>query len=531
MFNKRGRLRPITGVVLLGAVIAAGCGGGSGNDDGGGSALDGSTATTVADQGQPKVGGDLTVVHVSNPSSLDPQTGGSGNDHFSLYPLYDRLVNFTPDSIEPLPGLATSWSFPDPKTLVFELQSGVTFQDGTPFDAAAVKYNIERGKTLARSTVKADLASIDSVEVTSPTEVKLNLNRPDSALILILADRAGMMVSPTAAEQWGDQFPQHPVGTGPFTFVEWRQGESLRLAKNPAYWQAGKPYVDGISFRYLTDLQTGTNALRAGETDVKVSIDPADVDALSRDQAIEVSTAPSVLLDMCLANFATGPMSDLRFRQAVNYAIDRDAMNTAVAFGGGEPGVQIVPEDHWAYQPELAGAFQHDPDRARQLLRDAGMEGVTLRVVSPEGTTYARRNEVMQAQLKEVGINMTIEQMEVSASAKSFFEGLSHDMYCSAWTGRPDPNQSMSAVYSSTGYFNAGKLVVPGLDALITEAGSGTIEERAEAYGPLITRVQEEAMQVPIMFRPSINAWRDDVAGFQPNLLGKPDLSFLWFDR
>ena len=528
--QNRGHRRTLVVFLVAAALVAGACGGGGADSSAGPGGVGGSI-TTVSEQGEPKYGGDLRVIHIANPQSLDPHTGGGGFDHHSLYPLYDRLVNFSPDRLEPEPGLAESWDFPEPQTLVLTLREGVTFHDGTPFNAEAVKYNLDRAKNMPRSSIKAEVAAIESTEVTGPYEVTVHMNAPYSALLLILADRAGMMVSPTAAEQFGESFPTNPVGAGPFTFVEWRQGESLELAKNPNYWQEGKPYVDSITFRYFPDLQTGTNALRAGEADFKISIDDADVDFLRREAGIVVSSDPSVYLDKCYSNFSSGPMADVRFRQAVNHAINRDEMNTAIAFGAAEPGVQLVPRDHWAFQPDLADAYPHDPERARALLKEAGLEGATLRVVSPVGTTYARRNEVMQAQLKAVGINMTIEQMEGTASAKSFFEMLSHDMYCSAWTGRPDPNQGMSAIYSSTGYFNAGKLDVPGLDEMIAEAGSGTIEERAEAYGPLTAKIQELALQVPIMFRPSINAMRDDVKGFQPTLIGKPNVSFLWFDR
>jgi ABC-type transport system substrate-binding protein len=207
-------------------------------------------------------------------------------------------------------------------------------------------------------------------------------------------------------------------------------------------------------------------------------------------------------------------------------------MNAALLFGEGSPAAQIVPEKHWAYQTNLANPWPHDAAKAKQLLAQAGLTGTTLRVLSPDGPGYQRRDEVMQAQLKEVGINMTIDIMETGASAKSFFEGLSHDMYCSGWSGRPDPNQSMSSIYSSKGYFNAGKYVAPKLDELIAAAAaSPDIPTRAKAYGPLTSAIQEQALTVPIEFRPSINGMRSRVKGFEPNLYGKPDVSFLWIKQ
>ena len=178
-------------------------------------------------------GGEITVFHLTDSSSLDPISGNSGNDHMSLYPMFDRLVNFDPETLEPTPGLATSWDQPDPQTLVLQLQDGVTFHDGTPFDAEAVEYNLERALTLDTSTEKADLAMIESVEATGPLEVTINMNRPDASLLLILADRPGMMVSPTAIEASGADFGRKPVGTGPFKFVEWRHRRPPRRGEEP----------------------------------------------------------------------------------------------------------------------------------------------------------------------------------------------------------------------------------------------------------------------------------------------------------
>ncbi len=149
----------------------------------------------------PKKGGILKIAAPFNPSTLDPITGGTGSDHMLLYPMYDTLVDFEPATLAPKPGLATSWEFPDPKTLVFTLREGVKFHDGEPFDAAAVKAHLDRARTDPRSAVKAELQSIEAVEVLAPNKVALKLSRPDTALPLIMADRAGMIASPKAARR------------------------------------------------------------------------------------------------------------------------------------------------------------------------------------------------------------------------------------------------------------------------------------------------------------------------------------------
>ncbi|MPY95797.1 MAG: hypothetical protein GEV08_22905 [Acidimicrobiia bacterium] len=511
-------------------LAAAACGGS--DDSGGQSALEGGATTAAEDVGEPVQGGNLRVVHYSNPSSLDPIAGGSGGDHVSLYPLYDRLVNFEPDTMQALPGLAESWEFTDPQTLVFQLRQGVTFHDGTPFDAAAVKFNLERAKSGEVSRVKAELESVDSVEATATHEVTLHLNRPDSALVLIFADRTGMMVSPTAAQAAGADFSLSPVGTGPFKFVEWLPNDRLELEAYEGYWQDGKPYVDTLTMRYMTDSQTGNNALLAGEADFKVRVEPADVESLERQSGITIASGPSLYTWMCYLNFAQAPFDNVKARQAFNIALDREELNTGMLFGQGEPATQIFPPNYWAYQDGVEDPWPHDAEAAKALLAEAGLEGTDVRGLILDAPGYARMGEIVQAQVNAAGFNMTLETMEVGAGSKAYFEDNGHDTLCAAWTGRPDPIQPFTGAFSSAGYYNAGKYQPEGFDQLIADATvSADPEERAAAFEPLMQVVSDEALYAPLVHAPAIDGMRENVHGYVPNLYGKPDVSFLWLSE
>ena len=188
----------------------------------------------------PKRGGILKVAAPSNPTSLDPYTGGGGLDHTHLYNIFDNLIEFEYDTLKPKPGLAKAWRFTDPQTFVMDLQPDVQFHDGTPCDAAAVKWNIDNGKNDARSNVKADFTTVASVEVTAPLQVTVKLNQPDTALPLILADRAGMMSSPTAVQALGKDHNRKPVGTGPHKLVSWVDNDRIVLRRNEKYWRPGR---------------------------------------------------------------------------------------------------------------------------------------------------------------------------------------------------------------------------------------------------------------------------------------------------
>ena len=226
-------------------------------------------------QGTPKRGGILRISAPANPSSLDPATGGAGSDHAFLFTMYDTLTEWDFETLKPKPGLAESWSFTDPTTLVLNIRSGVTFHDGTPLDAEAVKFNLERNKSDPKSNIKADLASMASAEVTGPMQVTLKLNTPDAALPGILSDRAGMMVSPTALKaSSAGNVARTPVGAGAYAFVSWADGEKIVVKRNEKYWKPNRPYPDGIEFSIIPELTTGSRSVTAGQNDLMYQLPP-----------------------------------------------------------------------------------------------------------------------------------------------------------------------------------------------------------------------------------------------------------------
>jgi ABC-type transport system substrate-binding protein len=487
------------------------------------------TTAATSDSAAPVAGGEITVIAPTDASSLDPISGNSGNDHMLLYPLYDRLLNFEPATLEPIPGLATSWEQPDPETLVLQLQEGVTFHDGTPFDAAAVKYNLDRALALDTSTVRADLTMIESVEATGPLEATIHMNRPDASLLLILADRPGMMVSPTAAEAAGADFGRQPVGAGPFRLVEWLNGDRLVVEKNPDYWQDGMPYLDRITLRFINDQQTVVNALRTNEVDVAMKVAASEVETLDvADLTIEVH--PSLGTTVCYFNFSRPPFDDARVRRAVSLAVDRETLNEVQAFGLAEPAGSVFPPGYWAADPELADDVPFDLEQARELMAEAGLaDGISIRGLTYTGTAQTQLMEIMQAQLAQIGVDMSVESVDVGTATASFFEELGYDLYCAGWSGRPDPSQTVNSLFAPDAFYNAGKHETPGMAAALETAGGAQDQDaRAEAFSEVIRLSQEDALLLPLLHSPDITAVFDDIGGFVPNLYGKVDVSFFW---
>lgn len=477
-------------------------------------------------EGEATSGGILDVSVSADASSLDPQTGPAGTDHIILYPLFDTLITFEQATLEPRPGLAKEWEFVSPTQLRLHLVDGVRFHDGTPMDAAAVKASLDRYKEVG---APADLASVDSIVVIDPLTIDLIMNRPDSSLVLVLADRAGMIISAAAAEAAGEEFSRRPVGTGPYTFVEWRDGDAITLTKNEDYWQEGKPYLDGIVFRVMTDRQTAANALLTGDVDFADQLDKAGLGQLEASDDIEVNADPTVLVRMIYLNSSKEPLDDPLVRRAINHAIDRDGIVAATQAGLGEVAGLPVPQDHWAYDDSDAPVWPYDPELSKQLLTEAGLpDGFSIDVVLSNDPSIVLVGEAIQSQLAEVGIQYNITAMDWTQGITEYYEKQNFDAAQHSWTGRPDPGQTYARLFSPEGFENPGGLEIPGIvEAMAAATAVDDQAERAAQYAEVNDLVNEAAPWVPLYFNANLTGYGDDVRGYEPSLLGKPQVAFL----
>jgi peptide/nickel transport system substrate-binding protein len=356
-------------------------------------------------QGAPKRGGILRISAFTNPSSLDPTTGGAGSDHAFLFTMYDTLTEWDFDTLKPKPGLAESWSFTDPTTLVLNIRSGVTFHDGTALDAEAVKFNFERNKSDQKSNIKADLSTMASVEVTGPMQVTLKLNTPDAAMPGILSDRAGMMVSPTAVKSSGaGNVARTPVGAGAYAFVSWADGERIVVKRNEKYWKTDRPYPDGIEFAIIPELTTGVRSVTAGQNDLIYQLPPRQKAIVERSNNLKVVNGPTLYVFQIFLNWAKPPFDDVRVRKAFNLAIDRESFVKAALAGLAEPAYMNLPKSHWAYDKSVTDLNPYDPDKARKLLAEAGFkEGTVIEIGGYPDQDSVQRQEILIEQLRKAG--------------------------------------------------------------------------------------------------------------------------------
>ena len=477
-----------------------------------------------------KRGGVLKVSANANPSSLDPATGGAGSDHTFLWTLYDTLVEWDYDTLKAKPGMA-KFAFPDPRTLVLDLNPGITFHDGTPLDAAAVKFNLDRGRQDARSNIKADLQNVAQVDVTGPLQVSIRLARPDTALPAILSDRAGMMVSPKAVQALGAEHDRKPVGCGPWKFVSWSANEKIVVTRHDGYWRKDRGFVDGIQFSIIPELATGLRSVVAGENDFTYQVPPRLMPLIDKAKNLGKVTGPTLYCLQLYLNLARKPLDNLKVRQAINFALDRTAFVKASLAGVGEPAYMNLPKTHWAYDESLVGLYPHNPDKARQLLAEAGFkDGIELTCGNYTDQDSVRRGEIVMEQLRKAGIRIKYTSGTIPEISGQFFgTEKKFDMLLSAWTGRPDPSMTYSLMYSKDAYFNAGRVEVSKeLTELLAESRAAErIEGRKLIFWRLQRIVMEQALVAPLAFQYELVAASKDLKGYKPNLLGKPKYEFI----
>ncbi|MFO6451683.1 MULTISPECIES: ABC transporter substrate-binding protein [unclassified Aeromicrobium] len=467
-------------------------------------------------------GGTLRVATQADISSMDPIRGNSGGDHQMLYPLYDTLVSFDKD-LQPQPGLAESWEYETPTALVLKLREGVTFHDGEPLDAEAVKYNLERAAAEG-SNIAADVESIESVEVVDDLTVKLNLTAPNSALVMTLADRAGMMVSPKAAEAAGGDLSTNPVGAGGWKFVDWKRGTSMTYEKFDDYWDEDVERVDKVVIRVMPEPKTRATSLRSGQQDIAWDIVPADAESIQDDDKLTLHEQPRMWTWMIYTNRASEELGDPRVRRALSLAMDRDTLLKSAYFGLGTKPRGFLPDGYWA-EPSEKAQLDYDVDEAKRLIAEAGADGLTFDLLLYADSTSTRVGEILKQQWSEIGVTANLVPREVNQANSDYFNDVKTPAFFAAWTGRPDPALTYRLMFTKEAYFNTSKQSTPGIEeALAEDAVATTQEDRKKALDKASEAVVEDMPIIPIVFQHSLTGLGENVEGFESNLLGKPKL-------
>jgi peptide/nickel transport system substrate-binding protein/glutathione transport system substrate-binding protein len=478
----------------------------------------------------PRRGGTLRLAMPYNPAAVDPMTGRNLPDFNVLYAVFDALIDFVPQTLELKPGLAKSWKFTDPKTLVLELVENVNFHDGTPFNADVVKFNLERYKTEPRSNVKADLATVGSVEVTGKAQVTIRLNRPNAGLPAILTNRVGLMVSPKSVHDKGGNIDRSPVGTGPFKFVSWQDNDSFVLVRNEAYWRPGLPYLDGINIKIINELNTAVRAVVAGEADIAINMQAPQKVIADRSPGVVGIAAPSLVLYGAFLNYSKPPLDDVRVRQALNYAINREEINKIAAAGLGQVSSAILPKEHWACDPATQNYYTYDPEKAKKLLAEAGHpNGLDIESYGWADQLAMQRQEIIVSQLAKVGIHVKLTALAPQQAMQAYAIEKKGNMMITPSSSFPDPSQAYEALFGRTALRNAGGIELPGFRELLDATmAAQDLPSRKAAFYKLQEFVNEQALQLVQYISPSVAVANKKVMNYQDSLVATPKFTEVW---
>jgi peptide/nickel transport system substrate-binding protein len=455
-------------------------------------------------------GGTLVSMVVAEPTSMDIASGTGQHNYAVMNNVFENLLEYDATSFATKPALAESYDISeDGMVYTFHLREEVTFHDGTMMDAEAVQFSYQRimdpdneyfqmGQPFPLIDFWYEAIDPKNIEVVDELTVVFNLKKPHSTLDAFLAWPAAAIVSPAALREYGADFRTNPVGTGPFRFQEWVPNQQLELVRYDDYWKGPAP-LDGIVFRPIVEEQTRVTELLAGNIDFAYDLPPDNVAQLRESPDVNFFETPLGHVWFLVMNTKAGPTADVKVRQAVAYAINSEQIINDILQGTGVPAFGPVPSAIGAiYGQESLPYYSYDPDMARSLLAEAGLEGgfqTTFWVPQSGSGMQSSRTmgEAIQANLAEIGINAQIEVSEWGAYLEQYAQGLPDDVAfaeCSwfATDARNIPNLTLTCDTVSPAGYNAGYYCSEDVDALIAEFTNTLDRER---QGEILASLQE----------------------------------------
>ena len=451
-----------------------------------------------------------------DPDALDPTISRAYVGRLVFAALCDKLFDVTPD-LKIVPQLATGYEWAaDQRSVVIKLRPGVKFHDGEPLNAEAVKFNIERHINTPGSFRKTEIGQISSVDVLNDLTVRFNLSEPLVPLLAALTDRSGMMVSPKAARALGDKIGARPVCAGPYRFVERVAQGKIVLERFPDYWDKANILIDRVEFVPITDSTARLASLRSGDLHMIERASPTDLPEIRADSRLRVTGVPELGYQMIPLNVANGPRSktlaDVRVRQAIDLAIDRETIVKAVFNNEYIPGNQWVSPSNVYYNARFP-VRKRDVARARQLLREAGQPNLTFTLIVPPERDRQEAAQIIQAMLAEAGITMTLQTQEnvtmLTNGRKGDFEA-----YFTFWSGRPDPDGNVFTQTTCKGAQNDSHYCNADVDALLTKARQ--VPDPAERK-----KLYDQATEILVRDTPRLHLWHRRVfTGYNAKITG-----------
>lgn len=417
---------------------------------------------------------------------MDPTLARTYVGRIVFASLCDKLFDIN-EKLEIVPELATGHAWEDPQTLRITLREGVKFHDGETMDAEAVRYSLNRHLTMQGSFRRSEINDMASVEVVDPRTVRIRLKAPSAAFLSQLTDRAGMIVSPKAAEAAGKEFGNKPICAGPFRMVERVAQDRIVVEKFPGYWNAGAIHLARITYLPIPDSSVRIANLQSGALDI-TEVAPTDLPAVKGSRNLRSVMGDSLGYQSIIYNIGNGPRAqtpfgqDARIRRAFDLAIDREALNQVVYEGLNSIVAQPLPPASPFFDKGFAPPAR-DVARARALLKEAGVATpYEVELTVPTNPELRQAAEVLQSMVAEAGFALKLSTMEFASSLAAANRG-EFQTYLSAWSGRVDPDGNVWAFLHSRGAQNDGKYANPEVDRLLDAARTETDSaKRAALY-------------------------------------------------
>jgi peptide/nickel transport system substrate-binding protein len=464
----------------------------------------------------------LRIGLAEDPDVLDPTLARTFVGRIVFASMCDKLFEITPD-LKIVPQLASGFEWSgNNQSLTIKLRQGVVFQDGEPFDAKAAKFSLERHMTLQGSFRKGEINAIQNVDVVDDHTIRLNLWRPFAPLIAALTDRSGMMVSPKAAEAEGVNFGNHPVCAGPFKFVERVAQDRIVLEKADSYWNKDNVHIDRIEFRPIIDTAVRLANLQSGSLEFIERVAPTDLATLRKDPKLQVASASALAYQGITINIDNGPKADNplgkdpRVREAFDFAIDRSAIPQVVFNGEFNPGNQWEPVGNPYYVKEIAIPARN-VEKAKALLKEAGHPDLVVNLMVPTTQEDQQGAQVLQAMVKEAGIDLRIQSVEFATSLDRSNKG-DFEAYYIGWSGRTDPDGNIYSFVACKAPLNDGHYCNPEVDKALDESRTTNDPAvRYQAYKKAADILISKDRPIIYLFqRKWLYAFTKKLQGFQP---------------
>ena len=474
---------------------------------------------------QPKYGGTLRLALPGDPAFYNAHQGPAmgAQAFWTSNNIYNSLLATTPPpELKIVPDLAKSWEVLDEgRTYVFHLQEGVTFHDGTAFDAQAAKWNIDRIlDPEVKSWIRPYYEDIAQVEAVDKYTLRIRLKEPSSALPIALGGyyQGILMASPKAFETYGQDWLRHPVGTDPFQFKEWVPGKHVILEKNPTYFKQGLPYLDTLEYRIMKDPLTASTALRAGEIDFFARVPMQQVPILERSQGIRVVTGLEMAPTIGFLNMRVKPFDDLRARRAIGgYGIDRAEIARVAFQGRAKPLVSVLaPGVQDAIN--LNEMYPYRPDEAKRLLQELGYDAKNpLRftiLIANQDITMSDIAALVKNQLAKIGVEAKIQLVDTVTAVDRVLVKHDFEMVISNWATLRDINQRSVSFFKGRQSDYMG-IDDPQLEAMVVQ-WRRTLEPegRKQLSAEIQRRIADQLEWVNLVTYPFFQAYRTYVKDY-----------------